>query len=474
MKSLPAILLILPLTMPLLAQEPKDEVVFRSDVLLVRVDAQVRDNSNRAVTGLRAEDFVLREQGRVQQIRNFATEDVPMDVLLLLDVSGSMRPHVERIVSAAHQAFHSLGPDDRVAIMVFDRATRVRMHFKPHRSGDVERGLDRLLDQENFNGGTDITSSIYRAIDYVKQNSRKDARRAIVILTDDQTEFQADETGLVRALSRNDIVLSLLEAPDAGMYRRRAGGGGGGGYPGGGTRTGGGWGGMGWPIPGGGGGMGWPGGGGGGGRRGPGGGGRGGGPVILNGGGTRSAGTAQVAEQSGGDSMSVDQASALEDTLLRLRQRYALHFNLPEGTWAGQERQVDVILSSAARRRYPDAQIRYRHTYIAPETNGSSPAAEVSFGTPGENPPPAVDADQAPSQFPRAKRRVSDPNSGSGTGPILVDRSADADGAPADSTPGSAPVGGWPKAGENTPATPAAPAKDATADKPKGGWPKVK
>src|SRR5258708_35496839 len=80
------------------------EVVFRSDVSLVRVDAQVVDRDNRAITGLRVSDFVLREDGRVQQIRNFASESLPVDVLLLLDVSGSMRPHVQRIADAAHQA----------------------------------------------------------------------------------------------------------------------------------------------------------------------------------------------------------------------------------------------------------------------------------------------------------------------------------------------------------------------------------
>ena len=70
-----------------------DELVFRSDVSLVRVDAQVVDRDSRAVTGLRVGDFIIRDEGRPQQIRNFARENMPVDVLLLLDVSGSMRPH---------------------------------------------------------------------------------------------------------------------------------------------------------------------------------------------------------------------------------------------------------------------------------------------------------------------------------------------------------------------------------------------
>jgi hypothetical protein len=81
-----------------------DELVFKSDVSLIRVDAQVVDRDNRAITGLRAADFVLREEGKVQPIRSFASEDMPVDVMLLLDVSASMRPHVQRIADAAHEA----------------------------------------------------------------------------------------------------------------------------------------------------------------------------------------------------------------------------------------------------------------------------------------------------------------------------------------------------------------------------------
>ena len=106
-----------------------DDVVFRSDVSLVRVDAQVVDRDNRAVTGLADGDFVLREEGRPQTIHNFASENMPVDVLLLLDVSASMRPHVERIASAGSRSFpgasarrpcrhHGIRPDDAASTAV--------------------------------------------------------------------------------------------------------------------------------------------------------------------------------------------------------------------------------------------------------------------------------------------------------------------------------------------------------------------
>src|SRR5437762_3871288 len=64
------------------AGQDKD-IVFRSDVSLVRVDAQVVDRDNRAITGMRISDFVVREEGQPQPIRNFASENMPVDLLLL-------------------------------------------------------------------------------------------------------------------------------------------------------------------------------------------------------------------------------------------------------------------------------------------------------------------------------------------------------------------------------------------------------
>src|SRR5579864_3822961 len=304
-----------------------DEVVFRSDVSLVRVDAQVVDGSNRAIVRLNAEDFILRQDGRVVPIRNFASEDMPLDVLFLLDVSASMRPHVQRIADASGQAMTVLGKDDRMGIMVFDRSTRVRLPFNSSRQ-EVQRGFDRLLRQEGFNGGTDITRGMLDAADYIRREGRRDARRAIVILTDDQTELERDDQAVGRALARADAVMCALIAPDAGQYGGYPGGGGGGQRRG---TWGSGGGGVGGGIPGvifgprGGGG-------------GPYGGRRGGGGM---GGHTQSAGTSEIARDSGGDSMSVNDASALEETLSRIRQRYTLYFNLPEGVQPGQERNIE-------------------------------------------------------------------------------------------------------------------------------------
>lgn len=333
-------------------------VTFHSDVSLVRVDAQVVDSSNRPIIHLRASDFVLRLDGKVVPVQNFAADNMPIDVLFLLDVSGSMRPHVQRIADASGQALDQLNANDRMGIMVFDRYTRVRLPFNSSKQ-EVQRGFDRLLREERFNGGTDITRAMLDAADYIGQHGRRDARRAIVILTDDQTEFDRDDIGVGRALANANAVLCALIAPDAmGYGRGRRGGGGGpwGGGPGlGGPGLGGPLGGI---IFGRGGGNGYPGGGGGGQQQ-------------------HSAGTSEIARDSGGDSLSVNDAAALEDTLERLRQRYTLYFNLPEGVQPGEEGDVRVDLTAQTRGRFSDAEVHYRRMHMGSSDDTRTDAART-------------------------------------------------------------------------------------------------
>ncbi|PWU12088.1 MAG: hypothetical protein C5B51_01425 [Terriglobia bacterium] len=440
-----------------------ESVVFRSDVALVRVEAQVLDRDNRTITGLGPRDFRLWEGGKQQKIQSVDAEKSPIDLLLLLDVSASMRPHVERVAAASHEAMRQLRDDDRIAIMVFDRATRVRMAFRSSRS-EAEREMQRLLDQETFRGGTDITRGLYDAISYMERSGRRDARRAIVIVTDDQTERNRDVEGVSRALTRADTILSALIAPDAMRWRQRGGGGypggnyPGGGYPGGGYPGGG--------NPGGGGGLG-------GiilGRRGgyPQGGGYPGGGTF---GGTHPAGSDEIAMSSGGDSFPVDDAYSLETTLARIRQRYALHFYLPEGVKPGEERDIQVDLADAARARYPGADVRYRRSYYAPNGVGGRVASPepVVVTSRGRNEP--ADPEPAPrddSDRPRLRRRsgVSQVPDAPRGGPQIHD-----DAPVTSSSPAAAPApeperGGWRPTNANEPSD-AAPA-------PAPGWRKAR
>ncbi|MBI4890280.1 MAG: VWA domain-containing protein [Acidobacteria bacterium] len=469
-------LLLLAILPAVLAAGDDDPVVFKSDVSLVRVDVRVSGTDGRAIPHLSAKDFVLRDNGQVQEIKNFASEEMPLDVLFLIDVSGSMQAHVERLANASKAALNTLAVNDRVGVMVFDRRTRVRVGLTNNLES-VERDLRGIIRSEGFNGGTDITRAMYDAAKYMGQHGRKEARRAIVILTDDETELDRDDLGVEAALKNADTVMSALIAPDAMMSRGGYPGGGypGGGYPGGGQRRyppRGGWGGVilpPIPIPGGGGG-GYPGGG-----SGRGGGYPGGGPV--GGRRTQSAGTSEIARASGGDSLPVDHASALQDTLDGLRQRYSLYFSVPPGARAGQVRRLSVQLSSAAARRVPGAQLAFRDDYEAPatkagpespetvtvsQTAGASAAAAGAAADPQQEAVPAA---------PKLRRRSAGESYGShGPNPNVGWGTADAEGKTAGfSTAGPASGSGAATTTSTSP-TAAGKTQDASGS---GGWRKA-
>jgi Mg-chelatase subunit ChlD len=430
------------------------DIVFRSDVSLIRVDAQVLDRQMRAVTGLSAGDFVLRDEGVERPIRNFVREEMPVDVLMLFDVSRSMRPHVETVAGAARDAFRILGNQDRVAIMVFDRATRVRMGFSSDREQIFAR-LDKMLRDEHFSGGTDITRAIVDAAGYIGREGRRDGRRAIVILTDDQTERNRDVEASSRALIRADAVMSALIAPDA-MGRWSAPpaprdpgvwGPGGGGWPGGIGR--GPWGGV---IIGG--------------RRRPGGGGypTGGGRMPAGGGHTQSAKTAEIAEMSGGDSITIDDAAALNRTLSRIRERYAIYYYLPDGANPGRDRTITLALTDQARRRHPGSEVRHRRVYSATDvpmlaSGGSSRPSPVS------EPEAALTAERPASSQGGGWRTATPEERQDASGLIVRSKT---EGSSASTNPAKPATTGATESPEA-----ASSAGNASEEKPKRGWRRV-
>ena len=106
--------------------------------------------------------------------------------------------------------------------------------------------------------------------------------------------------------------------------------------------------------------------------------------------------------------MSVDDASALENTLSRLRQRYALYFLIPSDARSSQQRNVTVALAENALRRYSDADVRFRHTYMTPD--GLVPSSAPPAATANQNSDPEVITPTP------AKRRpaISEPNGSPG------------------------------------------------------------
>ena len=151
--------------------------------------------------------------------------------------------------------------------------------------------------------------------------------------------------------------------------------------------------------------------------------------------------------------MPVDDASALESTLARIRQRYALYFYLPADAKAAGEVQVE--LAQNARRRYSDAEVRYRRVNMNDGVDSGSDVYANSGSSSGSGtwsrsePDPVVvsqgssDSDRDPdAPHQRRRARTTDGSSSGPRGPV------DEDGSYSGGTTGSSNTSrGWPRAG---------------------------
>src|SRR5690349_10966746 len=100
--------------------------VIRVDTQLVSVPAVVTDSTGRPLSGLKAENFQILEDGQAQTIANFGTTDAPFEIALLLDTSGSTREDVSLIRDAANSFVTALRTGDRVGVVAFNQAQTTR------------------------------------------------------------------------------------------------------------------------------------------------------------------------------------------------------------------------------------------------------------------------------------------------------------------------------------------------------------
>src|SRR3989442_664715 len=130
-------LLILTLTLQFAAQaqdqqsRDQDEPV-RLKTDLVTVTASVTGAS--AIKSLKADDFVIYEDGVRQRIAHFAATEEPFTLLLLLDISGSTRDEIALIKRAARNFLGELRFDDRVGVIVFSREIEMIAEFTDPRA----------------------------------------------------------------------------------------------------------------------------------------------------------------------------------------------------------------------------------------------------------------------------------------------------------------------------------------------------
>lgn len=166
------------------AQQSQSDPPVKLGVELVVMDVQVlQKQTGRAVGNLKKEDFVVYEDGIKQDATHFSQDRLPLSVVLLLDVSGSVRPFTTQIRDGALQAIQRLKPEDEVALAAFATSTRVVQSFTKDRRliGDRIEDLYRFA---NVGRATFLPEGVYQASVHLKKASNPGTRRVIIAITD--------------------------------------------------------------------------------------------------------------------------------------------------------------------------------------------------------------------------------------------------------------------------------------------------
>jgi Mg-chelatase subunit ChlD len=175
---------------------------FKTAVDLINVSATVTDSSERFVTGLRKEDFILFEDEREQPITHFSDERVPVSLGIVLDTSGSMEGAKFRAAENAIDRFmrELLSPDDEVFLMAFSDQVELVSGWTTDRNR-VMRGLRGVYPR----GGTAMYDAVAEAIPLAQRGKHR--KKAIVVISDGNDTNSATDVRALRSLIRETEVL---------------------------------------------------------------------------------------------------------------------------------------------------------------------------------------------------------------------------------------------------------------------------
>lgn len=174
--------------------------VVKSKVDLVLVPVTVTDPMNRLVTGLDKENFQVFEGKEPQEVRNFSTEDAPVSLGVIFDMSGSMASKIERAREAVMEFFKTANPQDEFFLITFND--------KPEEISDFTQSVDDLQSKLVFTvpkGRTALLDAIYLGLSKMRQ--AKYPKKALLIISDGGDNHSRYTEGEIKSLVKEADVM---------------------------------------------------------------------------------------------------------------------------------------------------------------------------------------------------------------------------------------------------------------------------
>jgi len=171
----------------------------RVDVNLVLVPATVTDPLNRLVTGLEKENFEIYDNNVGQLIKSFSTEDAPVTIGIVFDLSGSMNSKFNRARRALSEFLRTSNPLDEFFVIGFNDRPAVIVDYTSD-IDDVEARMV-MLKPENR---TPLIDAAYLGM--TKLRDAKYERKALLIISDGgDNRSRYTEGELRRAVRESDV-----------------------------------------------------------------------------------------------------------------------------------------------------------------------------------------------------------------------------------------------------------------------------
>ena len=189
-------------------RSPPGQFVSKLSPQLLRFNASVTDRNGRAIGGMKESDFTVYENGVERQVTKVVPTNEPFNLVLLLDVSGSVEERIDFIRKAARDFLNTASRQDRIAIISFRDDIQVISDFSTDR-----QMLSRKLEDIDAGGAT----ALYDALGYVLANTVKQLRgerTAIVILSDgDDNKSFVPFPAILEAIMESGALIYPLYVP---------------------------------------------------------------------------------------------------------------------------------------------------------------------------------------------------------------------------------------------------------------------
>jgi len=187
--------------------------MLKLEARLVSLNVKVTDASGRTLPALRKEDFVIYEDGVSQELFHFEQVSAPLNIVLLLDLSGSTSHKMKIIKKAARKFVDSLKPDDNIAVAAFTRRFFVISNFTTNH----KQLNDRIDDIKNRHSGTAYYDAMWATMNLLDEAGG--TRKAVVVMTDgvDNSLDHPDDSDYTPKHGFDEL-LARVEEADATIY----------------------------------------------------------------------------------------------------------------------------------------------------------------------------------------------------------------------------------------------------------------